>query len=66
MASRDSSTRLARPVDPDVSITSGSGSSAASHSRSSPRISPAVPLTGRRLLTTATLAGWHSPLGEPS
>ena len=37
--------------NPEVAITSGSGSSAASHSRSSSRISSAVPQTGRRLLT---------------
>ena len=37
------------PVDPEVSTASGAGSSAASHSRSSARISAAVPCTGLRL-----------------
>ena len=57
IAARESTTRFGRPVEPEVEITNGSGSSAASHSRSSPRISSAVPLTGRRLLTGVTLTG---------
>ena len=52
MASRDSATRLARPVEPEVSITSGAGSSASSQARSRCRTSAALPRTGRRLAFT--------------
>src|SRR4051794_6111405 len=71
IASRGSTTRFGRPVEPEVSITSGAGASAASHAWSSARSCEAVPRTGCRLapvpgslrpvvlacLTGATLCG---------
>ena len=57
--------RLGSPVDPEVAITSGSGSSAACQSRSSARISSAVPDTGVRLLTSAHGAGYRACKNPP-
>src|SRR5690348_514113 len=53
-------TRFGSPVDPEVSMTSGSGSAASSHSRSSALISSASPDTGLRLLTPLNLVGVRS------
>ncbi len=61
IAARESSTRFGAPVDPEVSTTSGAGSSAASHSRSSARISAAVPSTGWRLLTGTDAYACENP-----
>ena len=49
-AARDSTTRLGSPEDPDVSTTTGSASSAASHRPTDPTTSRVVPvgLTGRQ------------------
>ena len=56
-ASRESATRFGLPVEPEVSISSGSAAGAASQSASRPVISSAVPETGRRLLTRRSISG---------